>query len=402
MKHLLLIALLALSCNSVSPHAASLSDDGGTCDAGSPDNMLRDAVEAHALADITLLVERRSDGAQLRIDIGSPTARYTSASTGKPVAMAVFLHTYSGDPMDRVVDRLPGYDVTATGEHRQTEVRHLLAFVSSVTSGPTYEHASWMCWRDYAQDAASFLACVDSLPLNPRNNPARPNGRWLYNMNALDTLSAIVMTDQGVTASPPASYLAWDLPDSLHGGPDGAEDSIWARFQRETGLFSAGAASPEWEMSTTRIPLAASDLEGFTAEEYMAFLRATDTCELPGGGAYLPGRCAMATQDAIPYRTDPRTAVYTAIQQDWHWTHGGFWLECPSATFSCSMPDRVSTIGRGGQYAMIDRRAGYRVVVSPTGLGVTMPGQPGVPTPTMNGYMLVDAVRDQLEAWAAL
>lgn len=360
------LALLLAGCSTVAAQSsATLAEE---CDPPTStlvaEARIRDAVEEHAVGDVRVIVER-ADGRTLTYDRGNPAERYVSHSTAKPVAMAVIAWLVWQHDLEldtRVQDVLPGWQ--GTDEQQRIEVRHLLSFTDNITTGN-------LCWRDHAATWEDYVSCVEALPAHPGNDPSRPLGRWLYSMDSLDILCAMAGVVRGVP---------WDLPGIAPG-----EASVWGQFQDATGLF-AGA---EWDRSTVRIPT--HYMIETTAEEYLGFVRAVDTCTLPDGSPFLsPELCASLTRDQIPHWQDPRSEVWQGIGEGWHWGFG-WWQECRSSTYVCD-GRHVATIGRGGQYALMDREHGVRAVVSPT-----MGGDA-----TFNGTMLYRAIEADVLAWAQL
>lgn len=409
--YMILIAIFIAGCSPDVGVSCSAVSDAST-DAGLPSTELAliaaidawtyDPAQPNVYDNVTFRLERL-DGRQFSYDKGDPNERYAGHSTSKPVTMRVVLDLIDQglfDIHDRVVDLLPGY--ACSQEQCRTEVHHLLGFQSSFLGGTK-------CWRDAAHPnpdgswiSDEFLACVNNLNNEPANDPSYPNGIPKYIGQNLDALTAIAQVQLGATIGA-GDPVAWDVPDSISGGPGGPdgdcgtagdnEVSAWAYFQCRTGLFmSTSDGTAEWDRSTVRAPTGSYVLH-YTADEYLAFVRSVRDCT----GWQSRRLCVMMQNDQLSHTTTRSHAYYVELpdgeysREDWHCGYL-FWHECQSEDFDCVRPTRVSTIGIGGQYAVIDHELGVIFVASNP---LPYPGHGA-----LVGPLLYRSIHDDVAAWA--
>ena len=352
-------ALLLVGCSSIGAAQAPLVEPF-------PESTLvaeariRDAVAAAAVdigdnrARVVLL--ERADGRRLRVEVGSPVEPFITSSTAKPIISAIALDYADRGLVDldeTVGFYLPGWATVATGAHATTTVRDLMRFTGSATAGT-------LCERE--RPHAAFLACVEALPLDPANPDTRPNGDFRYAGQQLNVLSAVLVAVSGL-----ADYQA-----------------VADEWSSRTGLFP----SPDFYPNSSQ-PSGAISME-VTAEQYLDFLGAVDTCSILSDTPRGRRLCAQMQTDQIPYWGEP-TRAEQELGEDWHFGFG-MWLECRTTAHDCAEHPVVSTFGRGGQYGLIDRARGIRGYIGPT-LG---------PDAGSNGLRLYRAIEPLVHDWARL
>lgn len=350
------IAILALLVGACADPATAQSGPL-TCSAPSTQSYeagMQDVLSASGHANVGVLLER-DDGRRAWLTAGAPNARYISSSTAKPVMTAVILDLVASGTLSlrtRAIDVLPAWRASAVGQQRTVELRHLLAMTSGMVQGPA-------CWQ--STTPAAFAACVDGMPA--ANTEREPGATFHYSTHHLDIASHVAATVTGQT---------WEaLVDDWRG---------------RMGLF------PGLTWNTSMVRAGGSHLN-ITAAEYLDFLNALDQC------AILPPRlCAMMQQDQHPIATTRNSLQFYALRPDGtqlreDWRFGwGLWLECAAEDWSCPYTHRVSSYGSAGQYAAIDRAAGYRIVVTPA-----FGGHAG-----LRGLLLARDLAPLAERWAAI
>lgn len=362
MRYAILIALMVLSCASPPsvPMRAALEEEPKTVEQIEAE--IQVALEASRFANIGLMIQRPLDQRTFTATKGlvTPTLRYISSSTSKPVFAAVILDVVARrigglTLRSRACDFLPGFAANALSNHCSIELRHLLSFSSGFhQTAPACEHLS--TWP-------AFSACVDDLPLSQTLNSV-PGEVWGYSSTQMNIAGAMAVVAAGA--------------------PDFA--TLFDDWRARTGLF-AGA----YPTSTI---LAPSSVLMITMDEYLAFLSALDLPDLPplppsdglplapaeyplvrppcglfpSGTAEDRARlCAAMQTDQIPASPVRTSTTFTTLREDWHF---GFalWIECPSFGWSCAASDSlsVSSFGVAGQYVRNNRdpRHRYRLVLT--------------------------------------
>lgn len=353
MKHAILAALLLAACaDPAAPSRASL----GEATTAELEAEIQATVSASRWAKIGLLAERESDGRRLQADSTALVERYLSASTAKPIAVAVILDQVAQGHLSlhsRAVDLLPAYAAHVTGHQGDVELWHLLSFTAGITQGPNCAMVNWQTpWADY-------LDCVGTLPTY--NNPDFiPGENFAYNSRQLDIAGAMAVA---VSGQSDWSHIF----------------DAWRFAGAGQGLFPGAFWYPGL------LPAASQQLE-ITRPEYLDFMRAMEDCTI------LPQPlCAQATEDQIPLNPTHNSTTYPQLGEDWHFGFAGFWMVCESPEWSCPMHDRVGYVGVNGIYGQTDRVHHYRVITT----------YPQGATEGWAGLELVRSVEPLLRLWAA-
>jgi hypothetical protein len=134
---------------------------------------------------------------------------------------------------------------------------------------------------------------------------------------------------------------------AIHASGAGSWGALFADWKARTGLFPTST----YDLPSATNPRLAGGMH-WTAEEYLAFLRALDKGQLLQPGtqrALFANQRGSATVEASP--------AWDKEQEDWSYGLGN-WLECPTAKvlggFDCGEGHRNSSPGAYGAYPFID------------------------------------------------
>jgi CubicO group peptidase (beta-lactamase class C family) len=263
--------------------------------------------------DFTLLLETE-DGRTYAHSHGasSATTSYESASTSKWVSAVVILDRV--DQGDLSLDTkahalLPFWTETTVS------LRDLLSFTSGFNDEP-------LCLNSGSFD---FGACVENI--YSKNSATAPATGTVFHYSSTHLQVAGLMAIQAAGAAD------WS--------------ALFADWKARTGLFPTSI----YDLPSATNPRLAGGMH-WTAEEYLAFLRALDKGQLlqpATQSALLADQRGTATVEASP--------AWDKEQEDWSYGLGN-WLECPTAKvlggFDCGAGHRNSSPGAYGAYPFID------------------------------------------------
>lgn len=287
---------------------------------------LIDLIEADALDNYSLLIERERDGYQFEYTKGIRTQgyRYISSSTIKPAVLACCLDQVAKGnvSLDTTAAALvPGW--SGAGVQLPMTLHHAASFRSGCTKAD--------CRTSI--DDATWLTCVAAMPGNEDALRA-PGVDMVYSTGHLDIAGRMAVEAAGLTS--------WQ--------------SLWDAWVAETGLFGGA----DWGTGLLPSP---ADQMNITTQEYMSFLRALQRHEI-----LTPALCEAMMADQIADHSGV-TPAYAWHGEDWHFAYG-LWIESARPAYAVTSPlPRVCSLGAAGQYAAIDRRRGWRIVVSATFAG---------------------------------
>lgn len=299
------------------------------------ESAIQAALDASALTDVYVRLERESDGAVFTATKGAPNARYISSSTVKPITCAALEWAVAQGYLtldSLAIDLVPEYEALATGEQRNVALRHLMSFTSGLTVNRNPPSSGVATdWQSFVDDVAQLAS------INPTTNVPGALHTYATDQHALASIMA-------VSAGAFADWAA-----------------LLTAFIASTGLFPGLT----WTNASGAI-LGGNVQVNYTAAEYAAFLRA-----IFAESVLTPTRCQDIYADAIP-SNPTRTTSYAWLTgggltgEDWHFGRG-IWLEQRHADWvGAEGSTRISTIGVGGQYCYHDTATGVTLVVSVT------------------------------------
>jgi len=263
--------------------------------------------------DFTLLLEtedRRtyshSHGAS------SATTSYESASTSKWVTAVVIL-----DLVDQGALTLDtkAHDLLPFWTEDTVTLRHLLSFTSGFNDEP-------LCLNGGGYD---FETCIQNIYTQNSATAPAAGSQFYYASTHLQVAGLMAMKAVGASS--------WD--------------GLFDAWKTHTGLFPTST----YDLPSATNPRLAGGMH-WTADEYLAFLRALDKGQL----------LQPATQQALLANQRGSAAVVASPawdkeQEDWSYGLGN-WLECPTAKvlggFDCGAGHRNSSPGAYGAYPFID------------------------------------------------
>lgn len=318
---------------------------------------------------IAIELERDTDGRRTRLAYGpvtsNPSWRYITSSSAKPIQIAVILDLVARGVggltlQTRVADVWPCWAQTATGAQLDTRLWHLLSFSSGIITDPAPEVWRTPVWSTYVDNV-----CANALANNPT---IVPGSRHTYQTTHLDVATVVAVLTSGAAD--------WR--------------QLFIEWTQRTGLFP----NPTWVSSNPgTITFAASREFDTTTGQYLDFLDAVLHRQL------LPAELHWQyLSDWIPAVTAPERVAqlcsqYGAPIEDWRFLFG-LWRESRFAEPE-PLTTRVSSVGRAGQYAVIDLEHGYRLVVSryPTGQ---------IADDALTGVLFARSIEPLLEQWSGL
>lgn len=320
------------------------------------EGQIQDALDNSAMNNFGVLIERDGDARRTWFTKGTPNERYISSSTSKPVSVAAILDQVARGRMTlrtKAVDVLPGFSAVAVGHQRDIELRHLLSFTAGMTNGPS--GGPPQCW--ITTDWSTYTACIEQSPLG--NADVEPGSGFWYGTGPLGIAGLMAVVAGG--------YPSWQ--------------AVIDEFRTTKGVFPGATWNPSF--------IVCAEVQiNITAAEYLDFLNALRT------NALLPPRLtAQMMSDQIPNLATRNGTTFPVAGggwgEDWHFGLG-LWLECHHADWQCSYAHRISSYGVAGQYGLIEREHGYRIVVTATFAGGS------------SGLMFARSIAPLLEDWAAL
>ncbi len=263
--------------------------------------------------DFTLLLE--TDGGKTYAHShgdSSSSTRYESASTSKLVSAVIIL-----DLVDQGVLSLDtkAHDLLPFWTESTVTLRQLLAFTSGFYDEP-------LCVNSASFD---FETCVENI--YTRNSASAPaaGSEFYYSSTHLQVAGLMAMKAVGAAS--------WN--------------EIFDAWKARTGLF----ATSTYDLPSASNPRLAGGMH-WTADEYLAFLRALDQ-----GALLEPATRAELFANQRGSATVGASPAWDKVQEDWSYGLGN-WLECPTAselgTFDCGAGHRNSSPGAYGAYPFID------------------------------------------------
>lgn len=315
-------------------------------------------LEADSEVDFSFAVERQ-DGRRYSFSRGGSTLQtsYESKSTAKLVSSVIVLRLVEQGYLslsDRPQDHINAWPIESDDSLYVMTLGQLLSLTSGLTVTPSCLYSG----------NSSFENCVTNIANASSGNRIIPGQAFFYSDTHLQVAGQMAIEARGV-----ANWQA-----------------IFTAFKLETGLFPTS----EYDFPSASNPALAGGMH-FTAEEYLAFLKA-----LKGGflldaasmGQLLTDHTAFLPMDYSPIFSGIGGGA--ALGEDWHYGFG-LWHECRSATFNCVAGSRVSSPGALGSYPFWDRSKGYTGIVVRAGAFGTLPG----------GIEIERTVRSSVEQWAA-
>lgn len=239
-----------------------------------------------------------------------------------------------------------------------------------------YESASTSKWVT----AAVIMQLVDSGLLSLTDTPNTFLSQDEWPMPARDPLSGLTLAQllsftSGLNRTP----ICTNAPNSdFFGWSD-----VFANFKSLTGLFPTSA----YNLPSVENPRLAGGMT-WTGEEYINFIRAFRDLDFYTSPAIVD----QMTSDQLNGAVVANSPALDGIGEDWHYGFG-MWVECHQSSFSdaCLPTEQVSSPGAYGAYPFLNIAEGYFGLVARQGeLGTFS-----------EGYAIYDAIRDDVEAWAA-
>ena len=294
----------------------------------------------------------RDDGRRYVYNRGgsSMTTSYESASTSKMVSAMIILRQVERGFLkldDKPQDWIPNWSIPTNSPLRSMTLAQLLSFTSGLTEEPVCINIGF----------ANFESCTQSIATSNANNQMQAGSEFYYSSSHLQVAGLMAVKARGLAS--------WQ--------------DLFSEFQQQTGLFKTAS----YDLPSMSNPRLAGGMH-WTGTEYLDFLAALKAGKLLS---------AEMMQQYLMDRTANVKLVYSpaaVLGEAWHYGLG-YWHECQSTSFNCSVANRISSPGAYGAYPYWDRAKSYVGIVARQGALGTFP----------KGVDVERAVRPKVEAWLA-
>ncbi|WP_028875779.1 serine hydrolase domain-containing protein [Teredinibacter turnerae] len=285
---------------------------------------------------------------------------YESASTSKWVTAAVIMQLVDSgllsltDTPNTFLSQ-DEWPMPARDPLSGLTLAQLLSFTSGLNRTPICTNAP----------NSEFFACINNIARNNRLFNSTPGAEFYYGSSHLQVAGAMAIKALGGE-------------DADYGWSD-----VFANFKSLTGLFPTSA----YNLPSVENPRLAGGMT-WTGEEYINFIRAFRDLDFYTSPAIVD----QMTSDQLNGAVVANSPALDGIGEDWHYGFG-MWVECHQSIFSdaCLPTEQVSSPGAYGAYPFLNIAEGYFGLVARQGeLGTFS-----------EGYAIYDAIRDDVEAWAA-
>jgi CubicO group peptidase (beta-lactamase class C family) len=323
--------------------AGSSSESGGSADenragaSGSSGDELQAAVASHETEVPFTLLLGDEDGTFFEGSKGasSPSTSYESASTSKWVAAVVILSLVEEGHLSlesTPADFIDGWTSDAADPRSQISLRQLLSFTSGLQ--PTGAFSDEGC---VSNPAGTLESCVMAIHDAAASQTFVPGTEFIYGSHHLQVAGQMAVEARGAAQ--------WS--------------DVFDEFKDRTGLFPSSA----FDLPSKANPRLAGGMH-WTAEEYLAFLRALFTGELLSDDS----RQALFTDHTAVGSVAIVESPALALDEMWHYALGN-WRECPYPAWqdSCDVVGRVSSAGAYGAYPFIDFSSGFYGILARQG-----------------------------------
>lgn len=335
------------------PATTSPSTPATTCSIATIESQMTAALDgATSEVDFSYAVER-ADGRRYTYNRGASTMNtvYESASTSKLVTSVVILRAVQDNFLTltaRPQDHISTWPIVNTDSLYLSKLENLLSFTSGFYDEPVCINLG----------GSSFGSCVNSVATSNAGTGRVPGNEFYYSGSHMQVAGLMTVKAKNVAA--------WT--------------NVFSDFKTLTGLFSTSV----YDLPSATNPRLAGGMH-WTGNEYMAFLKALKNGSILNSASMNSLLLDRTSSAAMTY-----SPPFTGLGETWHYGLG-YWHECQSTLWNCTVAARISSPGAYGAYPFWDRANNYFGIVARQGATGTY----------TKGIAIERAVRAKVLEWVA-